>query len=247
MGVIILFIKVLFVVTIGSFFSLVGTMLGASIGILFKKPSNRIIGCINAFAAGLMLSIVMIDLIPEAINKINFFNAMIFALMGMLIIMLIDLISDKNKMFSDSHLKIAFMAALGLMIHNFPEGIIMGAGFLANAELGIKMSILIAIHDVPEGIAVAAPLMASNKAAYKIMTYAFITALPTVLGSWLGVFLGSISEVVLGECLGVASGVMLYVIFGQMIPESLKLWRGKTVTISTLIGMIFGLVITNVL
>ena len=242
-----MFIKVLFIVTIGSFFSLVGTMMGASIGILIKKPSSRIIGCINAFAAGLMLSIVMIDLIPEAINKINFFNAMVFALIGMLIIMLIDLVSDKNKMFSDSHIKIAFMAALGLMIHNFPEGIIMGAGFLANAELGIKMSILIAIHDIPEGIAVAAPLMASNRAAYKIMLYAFITALPTVLGSWIGVSLGSISEVVLGECLGVASGVMLYVIFGQMVPESLKLWRGKVVTFSILIGMIFGLIITNVL
>lgn len=237
----------LFIVTIASIFSLAGTMLGASIGIIIKKPSKKIIGCINAFAAGLMLSIVMLDLLPESILKINFFNTIIFSVMGIFIIMLVDLLSGDKKIFNDSHVKVAFMAALGLMIHNFPEGIIMGAGFLTNAELGIKMSILIAIHDVPEGIAVAAPLMASRTKVSRIIGYAFITAVPTVLGSWLGVYIGNLSEVILGNCLGVASGIMLYVIFGQMLPESLKLWGGKIITFSILVGMLFGLVITNIL
>jgi ZIP family zinc transporter len=40
---------------------------------------------------------------------------------------------------------------------------------------------------------------------------------------------------------------MLYVIFGQMIPEALKLWKGKSVTFSILFGVILGIVITNVL
>lgn len=240
-------VAVLLIVTIASFFSLAGTMLGASIGVIVRKPSRKIIGSINGLASGLMLSIVMLDLIPESMSKISFSNSIIFLIIGIFIIMLIDMLSGDRKMFSDSHIKAAFMAAVGLMIHNFPEGIIMGAGFLANASLGIKMSLLIAIHDIPEGIAVAAPLMASNVRVSKILSYAFITAFPTVVGAWLGVYIGNISEVVLGECLGVASGIMLYVVFGQMIPEALKLWRGKSVTFSVLLGIILGLVITNVL
>lgn len=223
-------------------------MLGASIGIIIRRPSKRVIGSINGLAAGLMLSIIMLDLIPESIAKINFFNTIIFCIIGIFIIMLVDMLSgDEGKIFNDSHTKAAFMAAIGLMIHNFPEGIIMGAGFLANANLGIKMSMLIAIHDIPEGIAVSAPLMASRVKVSRILSYAFITAFPTLAGAGLGVYIGNISDVVLGECLGVASGIMLYVVFGQMLPESLRLWRGKTVTFSLLLGLILGLVITNVL
>lgn len=240
-------IRVILIVTAASIFSLAGTMLGSSIGVIIRKPSNKITGCVNGLAAGLMLSIVMLDLIPESISKINFLNTIIFSVIGILIIMLIDMLSSKRRLFTDGNVKAAFLAAVGLMIHNFPEGIIMGAGFLADASLGIKMSLLIAIHDIPEGMAVSAPLMASRVKVSKILGYAFITALPTVVGAWIGVYIGSISEIVLGECLAVASGIMLYVIFGQMIPESIKLWNGKIITFSILIGMILGLVITNVL
>ncbi|MGY0374351.1 ZIP family metal transporter [Clostridium sp. JNZ J1-5] len=240
-------IRVILIVTAASIFSLAGTMLGSSIGVIIRKPSDRIIGCVNGLAAGLMLSIVMLDLIPESMLKINFLNTIIFSVIGILIIMLIDMLSSKRRLFTDGNVKAAFLAAVGLMIHNFPEGIIMGAGFLADASLGIKMSLLIAIHDIPEGMAVSAPLMASRVKVSKILGYAFITALPTVVGAWIGVYIGSISEIVLGECLAVASGIMLYVIFGQMIPESIKLWNGKIITFSILIGMILGLVITNVL
>lgn len=240
-------IRVILIVTAASIFSLAGTMLGSSIGVIIRKPSNKITGCVNGLAAGLMLSIVMLDLIPKSISKINFLNTIIFSVIGILIIMLIDMLSSKRRLFTDGNVKAAFLAAVGLMIHNFPEGIIMGAGFLADASLGIKMSLLIAIHDIPEGMAVSAPLMASRVKVSKILGYAFITALPTVVGAWIGVYIGSISEIVLGECLAVASGIMLYVIFGQMIPESIKLWNGKIITFSILIGMILGLVITNVL
>jgi ZIP family zinc transporter len=168
-------------------------MLGASIGIVIKKPTNKIIGNINAFAAGLMLSIVMLDLIPEAIININYLSSILLAFVGVLIITLIDIISSISGTFKTSYNKTAFLAASGLMIHNFPEGIIMGVGFLASGSLGIKMSLLIAIHDIPEGIAVSAPLMVARVKVSKILRYAFVTALPTVIGGWLGVYLGNVS------------------------------------------------------
>ncbi|AEB76944.1 ZIP family metal transporter [Clostridium botulinum C/D] len=240
--------KTIFIVTLASLFSLMGTMIGASLGIVVKKPSKNSIGNINGFAAGLMLSVVMMDLIPESISKITMFYTMLFCIIGILIVMFIDILTgDEGKYFSSGHLKVAFMAALALMLHNFPEGIIMGAGFLAYETLGIKMSLIIAIHDIPEGIAVSAPLMAARTRPFKIMLYAFITAFPTVIGSWIGVYIGNISKVVLGECLGIASGIMLYVVFGQMIPESLNIGKKIKVTLSILLGIILGIVITNVL
>lgn len=240
--------RVIIIVSFASLLSLIGTMLGASLGIIIKRPSKRIISNINGLASGLMLSIIMLDLLPESIAKTDFVNAILFCILGAFIIMLVDMFSgEEGGIFEDSHIKAAFMAALGLMIHNFPEGIIMGAGFLVNASLGVKMSLLIAIHDIPEGIAVSAPLMASQVNVSKILTYAFITAFPTLIGAAFGMYIGNISDIILGECLGVASGIMIYVVFGQMLPESFKLWKGKSVTFSIFLGLVLGILITNVL
>lgn len=233
------------IVVIGSLVSLIGTMIGASMGVIVKKPSNKFLGGIIGFAGGLMLSVVVFDLIPEAIIKWNFVSTLIFCIIGIIVISIID--SKINIDNVNRHVKVAFMAAIGLMIHNFPEGIIMGCGFAAGSALGIKMSLIIAIHDIPEGIAVSAPLMASRVKIPKILFYAFITAFPTAIGTWFGAYIANISVNVLGACLSFASGIMLYVVCGEMIPESSKLWVGITSTIGTLSGVIVGLIMVRVL
>lgn len=233
------------IVIIGSTVSLLGTMIGAFLGIIVKKPSKKFIGTIIGFAAGLMLSIVVFDLIPEAINRWSFLNTIIFAVLGVMIIAVVD--SKVSVEHLNKHLKVAFMAAVGLMIHNFPEGIIMGCGFRAGGSLGIKMCLIIAIHDIPEGLAVSAPLMASSIKKHKILLYAFITAFPTAIGTFFGAFIAGISENVLGICLSFAAGIMLYVVCGEMIPESSKLWEGVTSTLGVICGIMLGLIIVHVL
>lgn len=233
------------IVLIGSIVSLVGTMVGASLGVVVKKPSNRLLGGIIGFSGGLMLSVVVFDLIPEAIVKWNFLATLTFCIIGIIVIAIID--SKINLDNINKHAKVAFMAALGLMIHNFPEGIIMGCGFAAGGTLGVKMALIIAIHDVPEGIAVSAPLMASRVKVSKILFYAFITAFPTAIGTWVGAYIANISMNVLGACLSFASGIMLYVVCGEMIPESSKLWDGITSTIGVLSGIIVGLIVVKLL
>lgn len=240
-------ISTVFIVVFASILSLLGTMIGASLGVILKNPSKKVIGNLNGFAAGLMFVIVVFDLIPESIKKINFFYTIVFAVIGGFIILELDFLTGNNSIFKSSHSKVAFLASIGLMLHNFPEGIIMGAGFLANANLGIKMSILIAIHDIPEGIAIAAPLMALNIKPHKIILYSFIVAFPTVIGSLVGMYVGNLSEILLGVCLSIASGIMLYVVFIQMIKEAFNLWKGVSVIFSIIFGCVLGLVITNVL
>jgi ZIP family zinc transporter len=233
------------IVVIGSMVSLIGTMIGASLGVVVKKPSNKLLGAIIGFSGGLMLAVVAFDLIPEALTKWHFGGTLLFCVLGIVIIAIID--TKINIDGFNQHMKVAFMAALGLMIHNFPEGIIMGCGFAAGGTLGIKMSLIIAIHDIPEGIAVSAPLMASRVRVSKILLYAFITAFPTALGTWLGAYIANISQNVLGACLSFASGIMLYVVCGEMIPESSKLWDGITSTIGTLSGVIVGLIMVKMI
>lgn len=222
-------------------------MLGAFLGVTMNKPSRKFLGNIIGFASGLMLSIVVFELIPEATEKTGFFGVLLFLILGIIIVVIIDKMSYLSSSVNSEYTKVAFMVAMGIMLHNFPEGLIMGFGFVNGESLGLKMSVIIAIHDVPEGLAVAAPLMLSGAKSGKILFYAFLTALPTAIGAWLGIYIGSISVNVLGSALAFASGVMLYVIYGEMIPESKKLWSGTTSTLGMLFGIIVGLVMTNMI
>lgn len=239
--------NLILVVILSSTISLIGTMVGASIGVFLKSPSKRLMSGILGFAAGIMLAIVVFDLIPESIESWSFSGTIIFVIIGILIVMTIDNLIPENYNGATAHNKVAFLTALGLMLHNFPEGIIMGCGFMAGKNLGLRMSIIIAIHDIPEGMAVTAPLMLSRVRISKILTYVLITALPTALGAWLGIFLGSVSKDVLGSCLAVASGIMLYISCGELLPESNKQWEGIAGTVGLLSGFILGLIMIKII
>ena len=239
--------KILFIVFFGSLISLIGTMIGASFGVMLKKPTDRMLGALIGFAGGIMLSVVVFDLIPEAIQSWSLIGTLIFSSLGILTVTAFDFFLGSKKFGSNKKLKVAFMAGLGMMIHNLPEGVIMGCGFVSSSTLGIKMSLIIAIHDIPEGIAVSAPMIASKMSILKTLFYTLCTALPTAVGVWIGAYIGGISENILAACMAYASGIMLYIVCGEMLPESSKLWDGITSTLGTLFGIVLGLIMTKVI
>lgn len=231
--------------------SLIGTMVGAFIGVSIKNPTDKLLGTLLSIATGIIISIIFLELIPDSIDHIGFLKTLIVIIIGIAIIYMIDgmlkVASDNNHATATkiSHTKVAILMALGLMMHNFPEGIIMGFGFVKGSGLGIKMSILISIHDIPEGIAIAAPLIAAGKKPFKILWYSFLVAFPTVIGAWLGIIMNNISTAFLGYSIAFASGIMIYVAFGQMLPESNELNKSYTNTLWIIVGIIFGFVMIN--
>lgn len=239
--------KILFIVLIGSLISLTGTMIGASFGVMLRKPSDRILGALIGFAGGVMLSVVVFDLIPESIQSWSLNGTLLFTSLGISTIAIFDYYIGSKKFSYDKKLKVAFMAGLGMMVHNLPEGVIMGCGFVSSSTMGIKMSLIIALHDIPEGIAVSAPMIASQMGIIKTLFYTLFTALPTVAGVWIGAYIGGISENILAACMAYASGIMLYVVCGEMLPESSKLWGGITSTLGILFGVVLGLIMTRVI
>lgn len=231
--------------------SLIGTMVGAFIGVSIKNPTDKLLGTLLSIATGIIISIIFLELIPDSIEHIGFFKSLTVILIGIVIIYLIDrlikVVSDNDQKLSTgiSHTKVAILMALGLMMHNFPEGIIMGFGFVKGSGLGVKMSILISIHDIPEGIAIAAPLIAAGKKPFKILWYSFLVAFPTVIGAWLGIMMNNISSAFLGYSIAFASGIMIYVAFGQMLPESNELNKSYSKELWIIVGIIFGFIMIN--
>ena len=65
--------------------------------------------------------------------------------------------------------------------------------------------------------------------------------LPTVLGAWLGFWLGDIGPLGLTLSLGFASGAMLYVVFGEIMPESYLIYRSKLPAFAVMVGLALGM------
>lgn len=144
-----------------------------------------------------------------------------------------------------------FMAGLvmafAIALHNFPEGMVIGASY-ANDEAtggvgGLAAAIVIGLHNIPEGMAVSVPLAAGGMGKVKATVLTALTGAPTILGAMLGYFLGSLSPLMLALSLSFASGAMLYVVFGELLPESILMWRSKAPAFAMLAGLLVGVVV----
>ena len=139
--------------------------------------------------------------------------------------------------------------AAAIALHNVPEGMVIGASFATAAQQqvlsrgGIVMAVVIGLHNVPEGMAVAVPLISGGMRKSKAAALTAITGAPTVLGAILGFYLGTMGPSALCLSLSFASGAMLYVVFGELMPESILMWQSKLPALATVIGILTGLVI----
>lgn len=141
--------------------------------------------------------------------------------------------------------------ASAIALHNLPEGMVIGASFATTkgdmvfSSAGLVMAVVIGLHNIPEGMAVSVPLITGGMSRPKAFIITALAGSPTILGAIIGYFLGMISPFMLSLSLSFASGAMLYVVFGELLPESVLMWKSKAPAFATVLGIIVGLFISN--
>ena len=78
----------------------------------------------------------------------------------------------------------------------------------------------------------------------KVIYYVVLSGITTGIGAFFGAIVGSISEQIIAICLSFAAGAMLYIVSGELLPESNKLYKGRTTTIGNIIGFLIGIITT---
>ena len=137
--------------------------------------------------------------------------------------------------------------ACAIALHNVPEGMTIGASYASNngvmGRAALTLAVLIGLHNIPEGMAVSVPLISGGMTKWKAVVVTALSGAPTVLGALLGFWLGEIGALGLCLSLGFASGAMLYVVFGEILPQAIIMYRSKLPAFSAITGILVGILI----
>ena len=233
---------------IGLFFGTFGTTIGGIIGVKFKNPSKKFLSFILSFASGLMIAIVCFDLLPEAFKLTTLPTVFLGIILGIATMIFCDVIIDKKfqaKLQKNTLLKTGIVVSIGLALHNFPEGLAIGSGFEASLTLGLSLAIAICLHDVPEGISMAVPMKNGGMKPAKVIFYVILSGITTGIGAFFGALIGGISQSVIAMCLSFAGGAMIYIVSGELIPESNELYHDRITAIGNILGLLIGILAMN--
>lgn len=106
---------------------------------------------------------------------------------------------------------LALLVAIGIGVHNFGEGLAIGASFaIGELQLGTFLIVGFMIHNVTEGLGIAAPLARSRVTLLALVALALVAGAPTILGAWLGGY--TTSDVLAALFFGVAAGAAFQVV-----------------------------------
>ena len=224
--------------------SLSGPLIGSLIGIV-KKPTEKVMFNLLSFAAGVMLAISFLELIPESLALSSIWMCVIGIAIGSLVMFGLDrLIPHIHpglcKQEQGHKLgKTAVYLLWGIFLHNFPEGLAMGVGAVTQIKLSFIIAIAIAIHDIPEGICTSAPFYYVTKKRLKSFLVSFSTAIPTIIGFLTAYyFFPLIPKALVGLVVAATAGLMIYISSDELIPTSSSKMTDHTTIFSLIAGVI---------
>lgn len=206
--------------------------LAGGIVIIWKKLiDKKVVPYLVAFAAGVLLTTVFVDLLPEALehaeemgNHQNIFLPVFFGIMLSFFIERFLLWFHHHE--STHGIKPAkYLIIIGDGIHNLIDGIVIAATFMTSPELGLITTIAIAAHEIPQEIADFGILVHSGLSKIKALIVNFFSALTAVLGGIISYFFLSAIEGSVPFLLALSSGIFIYIAGSDLIPHLHKDYR----------------------
>lgn len=210
------------------------TGIGGLIAALFR-PGRRAMAACSGFAAGVMLAMSLLDLVPHALagyrSALGPVGAGLavtsLALLGMAVAALMEqLLPEKRRTREeDRALRGALITGLALLAHNLPEGALTLFSGVADPEAGLRLSLAVGLHNLPEGLAVAAPLYYATKSRARAVGAAFASGLAEPLGAVLafGLLGPLLTPGFLNGLLAGVAGVMCWAAAFGLLPVAYRL------------------------
>jgi zinc transporter, ZIP family len=212
-------------------FAGLATGIGSLIAFLVKRTNTKFLSVSLGFSAGVMIYISFMELIPGAREILTELQMMLSFFAGIAMIAVIDFLIPKEENPHEMHLtedmnkntrlkRMGIMMALGIAIHNFPEGIAAFMAGLSSLDVGIPIALAIAIHNIPEGMAVSVPIYYATGKRRKAFWYSFLSGLAEPMGALVAILIlfPFWSQLLEGVVMAAVSGIMVYISIDELLP-----------------------------
>ncbi len=231
--------------------AVLGPVIGSAIGVL-KMPTFGYICNMLCFAAGVMLAISFLELIPESMAISSPWISVSGVVVGALVMYGLD------KMIPHIHPRLcaqeqgcnlertSVYLILGMFLHNFPEGMAIAIGSVTETNVSITIALAIAIHNIPEGICTSAPYYRSTGRRLQAFLLSAATAIPILIGYVVARYIfQQVSTQVIGLLISSTAGLMIYITADELIPYSCAGTNHQTI-FCLILGVVFVMLLGGI-
>lgn len=237
----------LFLTLIVGLFILIGSII-----VFITKNNDNIVNFSISMAFGVMISLIIIELLPEAwelIKENNSFGKtcfliISFSLLGIILLKVLDyLIPHHNHEHSEDKenlFHIGLISSIALIMHNIIEGIAVFSSVNSSLSLGLLISLGVGLHNIPIGMVITSTIYKANKSIKETMWVILIISMSTFVGGLILYFNRNllINNTILGIFLSLTLGMLTYIAIFELLPHIIENKNKKQSIIGILVGII---------
>lgn len=215
--------------------AVVAAGLGGLLGMGKKHVSHRVLCALVSFAAGALLAVTVMHIIPETVEMLGVVKGficlavgtLVFAAIGKYVYFLCPACAASATEHEGGYLRLGMLLMIAMGIHSTIDGLAISAGSeVSNSSQGVMNSVGILIlfavsyHKLPEGMALVSIARLANYSRIRALGTALLLELTTALGAFIGMlFLREATGTWLGITLGVVAGSFLYTVGFALLKE----------------------------
>ncbi len=177
-----------------------------------------------SLAVGALLGDAFIHLIPESFETLqNNTTASLLIIAGIFLFFILEKFLHWHHHSDDTvenhpH-PVGKLILFSDGVHNFIDGIVIGASFLISIPIGIATTVAVILHEIPQEIGDFAVLLHAGYTRKKALWLNFLSALTAILGTLVAFVLGATGETFTTWILPIAAGGFIYIAVADLIPE----------------------------
>lgn len=234
------------VVTVGSLISLIGGLYL----IYGKKGVSKLQKAAVPFAAGALLAAAFLDLLPEASEVGDPKSVAQWVLIGFVAFFILERTLNWFHHHHDDEphgkkRQTTTLIIVGDTLHNFIDGLAIGAAFVVSPVTGVITTVAIAAHEIPQEIGDFGLLLSKGMAKRKVLLVNLISAVVTVIAAAAVYWLGDAFDIHHAVLLALTAGFFIYIAASDIIPTIHAESRRKVANLQTLV-LLFGIIFVGV-
>ncbi len=225
------------------------SLLGALFFILKKETFEKLISFTLALSSGVLLGSVFLDLLPESVENLGS-QAFVLTLVGFVLFFMLEKLLSWHHHIEGDHVSVgqkdsqekpfAYLTLIGDGIHNFVDGVLIGAAYIVSIPLGVTTTLAVIAHEVPHELADFTILLFGGFSRKKALFYNFLSALTAVAGTALVVVVARDAAEMTMYLIPVAAGNFLYIAASDLIP-ALHTKHGLRVSMVHVVLLVIGI------